>query len=40
MLSLSGGKKTEIIEALNSASKYLDDLWNIDNAHFDGQSKE
>ena len=36
MMSLSADKDTEIIEALNSTSRYLDDLLNIDNTYFDG----
>ena len=31
MLSLSGDKQAEIIEALQSTSRYLDDLLNIHN---------
>ena len=30
MLSLSDNNQTDIIEALNSTSRYLDDLLNID----------
>ena len=36
MLSLSGDKQAEIIEAFNSTSRYVDDLLNIDNTYFDG----
>ena len=36
MTSLSDVKQTEIIEACNSASRYLDDLLNIDNPYFEG----
>ena len=35
MLSLSDNNQTDIIEALNSTSRYLDDLLNIDNPHFE-----
>ena len=35
MLSLSGNYQTDIIEAFNSASRYLDDLINIDNPYFE-----
>ena len=35
MLSLSDDNQSEIIEALNSTSRYLDDLLNIDNTFFD-----
>ena len=36
MLSLSGDKGAEVIEALNSTSRYLDDLLHIDNTYLDG----
>ena len=35
MMSLSGDKEAEIIEAFNSTSTYLDDFFNIDT-YFDG----
>ena len=35
MLSLSDNNQTDIIEALNSTSRYLDDLLNIDNHYFE-----
>ena len=35
MLSLSDDNQSEIIEAFNSTSRYLDDLLNIDNTFFD-----
>ena len=35
MLSLSDDNQSEVIEALNSTSRYLDDLLNIDNTFFD-----
>ena len=31
MTSLSGDNQSDIIEAFNSTSRYLDDLLNIDN---------
>ena len=34
MLSLSDNNQTDIIEAFNSTSRYLDDLLNIDNPYF------
>ena len=34
MLFLSDNNQTDIIEAFNSASRYLDDLLNIDNPFF------
>ena len=35
MLSLSDNNQSDIIEAFNSASRYLDDLLNIDNPYFE-----
>ena len=35
MLSLSDNNLTDIIEAFNSTSRYLDDLLNIDNPYFE-----
>ena len=35
MLSLSDNNQTDIIKAFNSTSRYLDDLQNIDNPHFE-----
>ena len=35
MLSLSDNNQTDIIEAINSSSRYLDDLLNIDNPYFE-----
>ena len=35
MLSLSEDNKSDVIEAFNSTSRYLDDLLNIDNNFFD-----
>ena len=35
MLSLSDDNQSEVIEAFNSTSRYLDDLLNIDNIFFD-----
>ena len=35
MLSMSANKQTDIIEALNSTSRYLNDLLNIDNPYFE-----
>ena len=36
MISLSDDNQTDIIEAFNSTSRYLDDLLNIDNPYFKG----
>ena len=35
MLSLSDNNQTDIIEAFNSTSRYLDDLLNIDKPNFE-----
>ena len=35
MLSLSDNNQTDIIEALTSTSRYLNDLLNIDNPYFE-----
>ena len=35
MLSLSGNNQADFIDAINSTSRYLDDLLNIDNPYFD-----
>ena len=35
VLSLSDINQTDIIEAFNSTSRYLDDLLNIDNPYFE-----
>ena len=35
MLSLSDNNQTDIIEAFNSTSRYLDDLLNIGNTYFE-----
>ena len=35
MLSLSDNNQTDIIEAFNSTSRYLDDLFNINNPYFE-----
>ena len=35
MLSLSDNNQTDIIEAFNSTSRYLEDLLNIDNTYFE-----
>ena len=36
MTSFSGDNQSDIIEAFNSTSRYLDDLLNIDNPYFEG----
>ena len=35
ILSLSDNNQTDIIKALNSTSRYLDDFLNIDNPYFE-----
>ena len=35
MLSLSDINQADVVEAFNSISRYLDDLLNIDNPHFE-----
>ena len=35
MMSLSDNNQTDITEAFNSTSRYLDDLLNIDNPYFE-----
>ena len=35
MLSLSDDNQSDVIEAFNSSSRYLDDLLNFDNDFFD-----
>ena len=39
MMSLSDDKQADIIDAFNTASRYLDDILNIDNLYFDEYSK-
>ena len=35
MMSLSGDKQADVIDALNTTSRYLDDILNINNVYFD-----
>ena len=35
MMSLSDDKQADIIDALNTTSRYLDDILNIDNVYYD-----
>ena len=35
MISLSDDKQAEIIDVLNTTSRYLDDILNISNVYFD-----
>ena len=34
-MSLSGDKQADVIDALNTTSRYLDDILNINNIYFD-----
>ena len=34
MLSLSDNNQADVVEAVNSTSRYLDDLLNINNSYF------
>ena len=36
MKDLSSDNQADVIKAFNSTSRYLDDLLNIDNPHFEG----
>ena len=40
MDSLNHENKSDVIEAFNSTSRYLDDLLNIDNPYFEGMVKQ
>ena len=35
MMSLSNDKQAVVIDAFNTTSRYLDDIFNINNANFD-----
>ena len=35
MMSLSNNKQTDVIDAFNTTSRYLDDILNINNVYFD-----
>ena len=35
MVSLSGDKQADVIDAINSTSRYLDDILNINNVYFE-----
>ena len=35
MMSLSDDKQADVIDAFNTTSRYLDDIFNINNVHFD-----
>ena len=35
MMSLSGDKQADVIDAFNTTSRYLDDIFNINNVYYD-----
>ena len=35
MMSLSDDKQTDVVDAFNTTSRYLDDILNINNVYFD-----
>ena len=35
MMSLSGDKQADVIDAFNTTSRYLDNILNIDNVYFE-----
>ena len=35
MMSLSDDKQADVIDAVNTTSRYLDDILNINNVYFD-----
>ena len=37
MMSLSGDKQADVIDAFNTTSRYLDDIFNINHVYFDSQ---
>ena len=39
MMSLSDDKQADIIDVFNTTSRYLDDILNIKNVHFDKNGK-
>ena len=40
MDSLNYDNQADVIEAFNSTSRFLDDLFNIDNPYFEGMVKQ
>ena len=40
MMSLSGDKQADIIDAFNTTSRYLDDILNINNVYFDNMVRQ
>ena len=39
MMSLSGDKQADVIDAFNATSRYFDDIFNIYNVYFDKMVK-
>ena len=39
MMSLYDDKQADVIDAFNTTSRYLDDIWNINTVYFDNISK-
>ena len=35
MMSISDDKQADVIDAVNTTSRFLDDIWNINNVYFD-----
>ena len=40
MMSLSDVKQTDVIDAFNTTSRYLDDILNINNVFFDNMASQ
>ena len=40
MMSLSDDKQADVIDAFNTASRYLDDILNINNVYFDNMESQ
>ena len=40
MMSLSGDKQADIVDAFNTTSRYLDDILNINNIYFDNMVRK
>ena len=40
MMSLSGDKQADVIDAFNTTSRYLDDILNINNVYFDNMVRQ
>ena len=40
MMSLSDDKQADVIDAINTTSRYLDDILNINNVYFDNMNSQ